>query len=79
MRKASFIAYGRTEAENREVTFSRLPNGQYVVRVEGMPVLTVTHPSYERVKAAFEGYYQMSVKDYGPSELEWGDMGQKES
>ena len=71
---ASFVYYGETEDKNRVVRFSRNRYGSYTCELEGMPVLTITHPSYERVKAAFEGWYQMSFKDWGASDIDWGDM-----
>jgi len=74
MKGAQFTAYGRTEDANRVVRFFKR-NGMYVCEVEGVPSLTITHPSHERVKAAFDGWYQMSLyKDYGASDIEWGDM-----
>ena len=73
MKGAQFTAYGETEDKNRVVRFFKR-DGMYVCEVEGLPALTVVHPSYERVKAAFEGCYQMAFKDWGPSDIDWGDM-----
>jgi len=70
---AQFVYYGASENEKRVVRFFK-DNGMYKCTIEGMPALTITHPSYERVKAAFEGWYQMAFKDWGPSEIDWGDM-----
>jgi hypothetical protein len=77
-RKASFIAHGRTPVEDREVSFFRLPDGRYRVTVQGWPALTLTHPSYERVREAFQGFYEMSWKDWGPSDIDWGSMREPE-
>ena len=74
MKAATFIYQGETEDKNREVRFYKNQRGMYVCEIEGMPALTIIHPSYERVKAAFEGWYQMAFKDWGPSEIDWGDM-----
>ena len=74
MNKAHFTYFGRTEAENREVRFYRRPDGMYVCEVEGYPTLKVTHPSKERVRAAFDCWYQMSFKDWGASNIEWEDI-----
>ena len=73
MKAATFVYYGADESKNRIVRFFKR-DGYYVCEVEGMPSLTISHPSCERVKAAFEGWYQMSFKDWGASEIEWGDM-----
>ncbi len=70
---ASFTSYGSTEDKNRVVRFYKR-DGRYVCEVEGIPALTIVHPSYDRVRAAFEGWYQMSIKDWGSSDIEWGDM-----
>lgn len=76
MRRASFTYHGGPGREDRLVTFSKRHDGQYTVQIEGMPALTIIHPSYNRVKAAFEGFYQMSQKDYGATDIDWGDMNQ---
>jgi hypothetical protein len=73
MKAAEFTYFGSDESKNRVVRFYR-QNGYYVCEVEGVPALRVQHPSYERVKAAFEGWWQMSFKDWGASDIDWGDM-----
>ncbi len=70
---AAFTYYGSTEDKNRTVRFYK-QNGHYVCEIEGMPALKIVHPSYSRVRAAFEGWYQMSFKDCGASDIDWGDM-----
>jgi len=75
LKAATFVYHGQTEDKNRVVKFHKR-NGMYVCEIEGMPSLTITHPSYERVLAAFEGWYQMAWKDWGPSDIDWGDMSQ---
>jgi len=69
MNKARFTYLGSSEDKNREVQFYRRSDGMYVCEVEGYPTLKVVHPSKERVRAAFEGWYQMSIKDWGASEI----------
>lgn len=69
MSRARFTYLGRTEAENREVRFYRRPDRMYVCEVEGTPALKIIHPSRERVRAAFEGWWQMAQKDWGASEI----------
>lgn len=71
---ATFTSYGSTEDKNKVVRFYKNKYGSYTCEVEGIPALTITHPSYERVKAAFEGWYQMSFKDWGASDIDWGSM-----
>jgi len=71
---AHFTYYGKTEDKNREVRFYKRPNGLYVCEVEGMPVLRITHPSKTRVMAAFKGWWEMSQKDWGASEIDWNEM-----
>ena len=66
---ASFTYFGRTEDQNREVRFYRRPDRMYVCEVEGLPALKIAHPSKERVRAAFDGWYEMSMKDWGASEI----------
>ena len=79
MTKASFTYYGHNGlkyiglSKDRLVTFQKLSDGQYSVQIEGMPALTFTHRSYDRVKEAFEGFYGMAFKDWGASEIDWGD------
>ena len=73
LKAATFTYQGETEDKNRIVKFYKR-NGMYVCEMEGMPSLTITHPSYERVLEAFKGWYQMAQKDYGPSDIDWGDM-----
>jgi len=73
MKAAQFVYYGRTEDKNRIIRFHK-SHGMYVCEVEGMPALVIRHPSYDRVRAAFEGWYQLALKDWGASEIEWNDM-----
>ena len=74
MKAASFTYYGSTEDKNRVVRFYKNKYGSYTCSVEGTSALTITHPSYERVRAAFEGWYVFSSKDWGASDIDWGDM-----
>lgn len=74
MKAATFTYYGSTEDKNRVVRFYRNQHGSYVCEIEGMSALTIMHPSYDRVKAAFEGWHQMSLKNWGASDIDWGDM-----
>jgi len=71
---AHFTYYGSTEAKSKEVKFYRRPNGLYVCEIEGMPALKVSHPSRIRVMAAFKGWHEMAIKDWGASEIEWDGM-----
>lgn len=73
MKAATFIYYGETEENNRTVRFCKR-DGSYVCEVEGMPALMISHPSFERVRAAFNGWYQLAQKDFGASDIDWGDM-----
>ena len=73
MKAATFVYYGESEDKNRAVRFFK-DNGVYKCTIEGMSALTITHPSYDRVKAAFEGWYQLAFKDRRASEIEWNDM-----
>jgi len=66
---ARFTYFGSDETKNREVRFYRRSDGMYVCEIEDMPALKIIHPSRERVRAAFEGWYQMSMKDWGASEI----------
>ena len=74
MTQAKFTYYGSDESKNREVRFYRNPQGLYVCEAEGYPALKVTHPSKVRVKTAFQNWWEMAQKDWGASEIEWGDM-----
>lgn len=74
MKAAQFVCHGSTEDKNRIVRFYKNQHGSYVCEVEGMPALTIIHPSYDRVKAAFEGWYQMSLRDLGAGDIDWGGM-----
>jgi len=74
MKAAQFVYYGSDESKNRTVRFYKNLNGMYSCGIEGLPALTITHPSYARVKAAFEGWWQLSQKDWGASDIDWGDM-----
>jgi hypothetical protein len=73
MKAAEFTYFGSDESKNRVVRFYR-QNGYYVCEIEGMPSLKIVHPSYERVRSAFLGWYEMSFKDWGSSDIDWGDM-----
>lgn len=70
---ATFTVYGRTEDTNRVVRFYKR-DGVFVCDVEGMPALTVVHPSYKRVRAAFLGWYGIAQKDWGASDIDWAGM-----
>jgi len=74
MTPAHFTYFGENETKNREVKFYRRPDGMFVTEVEGMPALKIAHPSKKRVMAAFKGWWEMAQKDWGASDIEWGDM-----
>ena len=71
---ASFTYLGSDESNNRTVRFYKNRYGSYTCDIEGMPALTIVHPSKERVKAAFEGFWEMAWKDWGASEIEWNGL-----
>lgn len=75
---AKFTYYGKTEALNREVKFYQRSDKLYVCDIAGMPALRVLHPSRARVMAAFKAWWEMAQKDYGASEIDWGDMAAQE-
>jgi len=66
---ARFTYLGSSKDKNREVRFYRRSDGMYVCEIEGMPALKIIHPSKERVRAAFDGWWQMAQKDWGASEI----------
>lgn len=72
---ASFTYYGSDKTKNRTIRFYKNRHSSYTCDVEGIPSLTITHPSKVRVRAAFEGWWQMAQKDWGASEIDWGDQG----
>ena len=71
---AQFTYFGSDETKHRTVRFYQNPYGSYTCDIEGMPALRITHPSKERVRAAFEVWWEMSWKDWGASEIEWNGI-----
>ena len=71
---AQFTYLGSDGSKSRLVKFYRNAQGLYVCDIEGYPALKIIHPSKERVKAAFLGYWEMSWKDWGASEITWNGM-----
>ena len=73
MRLASFVYYGSTPNKHRTVTL-RQSGDKYVIEIEGMPALTQTYADEEKAKCALLGWHGMSMKDWGSSEIDWGDF-----
>lgn len=71
---AKFTYYGSSPDKDRKVTFFKTDDNRYTCRIEGMHALTITHPSKERVREAFKGWWELSQKDWGASEIDWGDV-----
>ena len=72
MRIAQFTYYGSTPDKGRIVSLDHV-DGQYVVSVEGYPALTQTTNDFEKAKGVLEGWWEMSWKDWGASEIEYNE------
>jgi len=70
---ASFTYYGETREKDRTVRLYQNREGTYTVDIEGLPALTQTTPSKDRAEQVFRGWREMSMKDWGASEIDWGD------
>lgn len=70
---ASFIYYGETEDKNRLVRLYQNPQGTYTVDIEGMPSLTQTVTDKTKAEGIFRGWRELSMKDWGASEIDWGE------
>lgn len=68
---AVFVAYGQDAMSDRTVRLNRNTMG-YAVDVEGIPALTRTFPTAAKAVEYFAGLREMTIKDYGASEVEWG-------
>lgn len=71
MKVASFTYYGETEDKNREVHLHRNPNGTYTIDIEGMPSLARTVSDKDEAEDILRGWWEMSQKDWGASEIIW--------
>ena len=72
MREVSFTYYGSSLGKDRKVTLRDI-EGRFVISIEGMPALTQTVADEDKALAIFDGFYQMSWKDWGPSEIDWSN------
>lgn len=73
---ASFTYYGSSPDKNRDVTLSvdNFPPSYrdiYAVTVEGYPGLTKHTPNRDEAEEILRGWWEMSQKDWGASEIEW--------
>ena len=70
MRVASFVYYGSTPDKHRLVTLRQSGN-RYIVDIEGYPSLTQIYTNKEKAECALLGWWEMSQKDWGASEIEY--------
>ena len=70
---AHFWYYGNTSGKSRLVRLYQNKSGTYTVDIEGMPALTRTVSNRDKAEDIFRRFYGMSEKDWGASEIEWGD------
>jgi len=71
MKVASFTYYGETEDKDRIVSLRQNRDGTFTVDIEGMPTLTQTVKDRDRAEEIFRGWWEMSMKDWGASEIVW--------
>lgn len=73
MKVAGFTYYGGTTDKDREVRLRHNLDGTFTVDIEGMPVLTQTVKDRDRAEEIFRGWWEMSMKDWGSSEIKWNE------
>lgn len=77
MKEAKFTYYGRTPETNKLVSLYKR-GGRWICAMEGYPSLTRSHPSFEVARRAFADWYELAQKDFGASDIDWGDVESQE-
>ena len=68
---AWFTHYGSDPSKSRQVQLSLGHGGTYTVTIEGYPDLTIHTPDRVKAESALRGWWEMSQKDWGASEIIW--------
>lgn len=73
MKAARFTYYGESRDKDRVVRLYQNQFGTFTVDIQGMPALTKTVKDKDEAEDVFRGWREMSWKDWGASEIDWGD------
>jgi len=68
---AYFTHLGDGQESGRLIRMYRNNRGTYTVDVEGYPALSQTVESLEKAEQILRGWWQLSLKDWGATEIEW--------
>jgi len=71
---ATFVYRDGGDNSGRRVSLFQQPRSKlWTITVEGFPSLTNTRHSASRAVESFAGWREMSLKDWGASEVDWGE------
>jgi len=71
-RPATFLYYSDTHGDDKPIHLYQMRDGRWKVRHVDYPELDSAHQSAIRAVEAFAGWREMSMKDWGASEVDWG-------